>query len=115
MFSKINAPLNPIIKHLLIGVTIIEQPDRWVDVVRKYFADTDRNSYYYSDTLDILTTKWKFGTMSEQDAGSTKQLLLAGVAKLYSGSNRLELGNAKKVNPQRALPEREVPDEDDDV
>jgi len=115
MFSKINAPLNSIIKHLLIGVTITEQPDRWVEVVRKYLTDTDRNSYYYSDTLDILTIKWKFGTMSEQDASFTKQLLLTGVAKLYSGSNRLELGNAKKVNPQRALPEREVPDEDNEV
>ena len=50
--------------------------------------------------------------MSEQDAGFTKQLLLAGVAKLYSGSNRLEFGNARGINPQNALPERQVNEKD---
>jgi len=115
MYSKINKPVNPIIRHLLIGVTITEQPDRWVDVVRKYLADTDRNSYYFGDTLDMLSFKWRFGAMSDQDTGFTKKLLLAGVAKLYSGSNRLELGNARSINPQKALPEREVRDEDDEA
>lgn len=115
MYSKINTPVNPIIRHLLIGVAITEQPDRWVEVVRKYLADTDRNSYYFGDTLDMLSFKWRFGAMSDQDTGFTKKLLLAGVAKLYSGSNRLELGNARSINPQKALPEREVRDEDDEV
>ena len=115
MYSKINTPVNPIIRHLLIGVAITEQPDRWVEVVRKYLADTDRNSYYFGDTLDMLSFKWRFGAMSDQDTGFTKKLLLAGVAKLYSGSNRLELGNARSINPQKALPEREVRDEDDEA
>lgn len=114
IFSKIDKPTNPIIRHLLMGVTITEQPDRWADTVRKYLSDTDRNSYYFGDTLDMLSFKWKFGAMSDQDAGYTKTLLLAGVAKLYSGSNRLELSNSKTINPKRALPEREVNDEDDD-
>ena len=114
IISKIDKPTNPIIRHLLMGVTITEQPDRWADTVRKYLSDTDRNSYYFGDTLDMLSFKWRFGAMSDQDAGYTKTLLLAGVAKLYSDSNRLELSNSKTINPKRALPEREVNDEDDD-
>jgi len=51
--------------------------------------------------------------MNEQDAGITKKLLLAGVAKLYSGSNRLEFGNANRINPQKALPERQVNEDDE--
>lgn len=113
MFSKINSPSNPIARHLLVGISIIEQPERWADIVRKYLADTDRNSFYFGDTLDMLSFKWKFGAMSDQDAGFTRQLLLAGVAKLYSGSNRLEFGNAKRINPQKALPEREVKEDED--
>lgn len=113
MYSKISNPMNSIVRHLLVGISVIEQPDHWADMVRKYLADTDRNSFYYGDTLDMLSFKWKFGTMSEQDAGSTRQLLLAGVAKLYSGSNRLEMGNAKRVNSQEVLPEREVNEEEE--
>ena len=113
MFSKISTPINNIVRHLLIGVTITEQPDHWGDVVRKYLTDIDRNSYYFGDTLDMLSYKWKFGAMSEQNASHTRQLLLAGVAKLYSGSNRFEFGNAKNINPQKALPEREVANEED--
>lgn len=113
IYSKINAPTNPIARHLLIGISVIEQPERWADVVRKYLADTDRNSFYFGDTLDMLSFKWKFGAMNEQDAGFTKKLLLAGVAKLYSGSNRLELGSANRINPQKALPERLVNEDDE--
>lgn len=111
IYSKIANPINPIVRHLLIGITIIEQPDRWSDVVRKYLSDTDRNSFYYGDTLDMLSYKWKFGAMSEMNAGFTKKLLLAGVAKMYSGSNRFELGNAKRINEQ-SLPDRQVKDDD---
>lgn len=112
IYSKIANPDNPIVRHLLIGITIIEQPDRWSDVVRKYLTDTDRNSFYFGDTLDILSYKWKFGAMSEMNAGLTKKLLMAGVVKLYSGSNRFELGNAKRMNEQ-ALPDRQVKDDEE--
>ena len=112
IYSKIANPINPIVRHLLIGISIIEQPDHWSDVVRKYLTDTDRNSFYFGDTLDMLSYKWKFGAMSEMNAGYTKKLLLAGVAKLYSGSNRFELGNAKRINEQR-LPDRQVKDDEE--
>lgn len=114
MYSKINSAINPVVKHLLIGIAVSEQPERWVDTVRRYLADNDRNSYYFGNTLDMLSNKWKFGTMSDSDAAHTKQLLLAGVAKLYSGSNRLEMGNARNID-QRALPEREVKDDEEGV
>ena len=78
------------------------------------YYNRDHNSYYFGNTLDMLTNKWKFGAMSDQDAGYTKKLLLAGVAKLYSKSNRFEFGNAKSINP-KALPQREVRDEDDET
>ena len=77
-------------------------------------ANLDRNSDYFGNTLDMLTNKWKFGAMTDLDAGYTKKLLLAGVATLYSGSNRLEFGNAKSINP-KPRPEREVRDEDDEA
>ncbi len=75
--------------------------------------DKMKNSFYFGDTLDMLSFKWKFGAINEQDAGITKKLLLAGVAKLYSGSNRLEFGNANRINPQKALPERQVNEDDE--
>ena len=113
MYSKIAKPLNPIAKHLLMGVVISEQPDRWPEVVRKYLAETDRNSYYFADTLEMLTSKWRFGSMSDFDASNTRTLLLAGYSKLYSGSNIMELGKAKRVR-SGFLPNREVNNEDDD-
>jgi predicted MPP superfamily phosphohydrolase len=111
MYNKISNPLNPIAKHLLVGIVISEQPEHWVDIVRKYLTDTDRNSYYFGDTLNMLTSKWQFGVMSDQDASATKRLLLAGYAKHYSGSNRLEYGNIRNINP-KALPDREVKEDD---
>lgn len=110
IYSKISGPMNPIARHLLVGMVISEQPDRWVEVVRKYLTDADRNSYYFGDTLDSLTHKWRFDTMSDTDAANTKMLLLAGVTKLYSSSNTLEMGKSKNL---KTLPEREVTEEDD--
>ena len=69
IYSKINAPTNPIARHLLIGISVIEQPERWADVVRKYLADTDRNSFYFGDTLDMLSFKWKFGAQEALVSG----------------------------------------------
>lgn len=112
MYSKINNALNPIAKHLLIGIIVSEQPEKWAENVRKYMADTDRNSYYFGNTLDMLLHKWKFDVMSEQDAANTKLLYLAGMAKFYSGSNRLELGQARNYR-LNALPDRDVKNDDD--
>ncbi len=114
MYSKITLPLNPIAKHLLIGVVISEQPDKWTETVRKYLSELDRNSYYFGDTLDMLSAKWRFGSMSEVDASNTRTLLLAGYSKLYSGSNIMELSKAKMIK-SNILPEREVSDEGSDI
>ena len=113
MYGKINKALNPIAKHLLIGVVVSEQPDKWADIVRKYLAEIDRNSYYFVNTLDMLSTKWRFDVMSEQDAANTKLLYLAGLAKLYSGSNKMELGQARKIKPS-ILPERTVKEDEEE-
>lgn len=113
MYSKINSAMNPIAKHLLIGIIVSEQPERWVDAVRKYLADADRNSFYFGNTLDMLLYKWRFDVMTEPDASSTKSLCLAAIAKLYSGSNRLEIGQVKNLKPG-VLPARTVNSEDED-
>lgn len=113
IYGKINNTLSPIAKHLLIGIVVSEQPGKWVEVVRKYLADADRNSYYFGNTLDMLLHKWRFDVMSEQDAANTKLLYLAGMAKFYSGSNRLELSNAKCINAS-SLPERKVKKENEE-
>lgn len=110
MYGKIGGVLSPIVRHLLVGIVISEQPDRWAEVVRKYLADTDRNSFYFNDALGLLEHKWRFDSMSETDAANIRMLLLAGYAKFKSNSNQLDLGKAKNL---RYLPEREVTEEDD--
>lgn len=114
IYSKINNPLNPITKHLLVGIVVNEQPDKWFENVRKYLADVDRNSYYFGNTLDMLLLKWRFDVMSEQNASNTKLLYMAGIAKLYSDSNKLELANAKRIKPS-SLPERVANKDEDEV
>jgi len=110
MYSKIGGQLNPIARHLLVGMVISEQPDRWVDVVRKYLADTDRHSFYFNDALGLLEHKWRFDSMTDADASYLRMLLLAGYHKLNSNSNTLEVGRLR--NP-KLLPEREVEEEPD--
>ena len=110
MYGKIGGQLNPIARHLLVGMIISEQPDRWAEVVRKYLADTDRNSFYFNDALGLLEHKWRFDSMSDADAANIRMLLLAGYAKLKSNSNQLDLGKIKNL---RLLPEREVEEEPD--
>lgn len=106
VYSKINNSSGAVIKHILIGMIINEQPEGWYEVVSNYLSNVDRNSYYFGNAIEMLLSKWQFdSTMTEKDAAQTKNLILASYAKLYSNSNSFSIANIKKIN-QSSLPER---------
>lgn len=115
IYSKITATTGPVIKHILVAMVINEQPNGWAEVVQKYLADVDRNSYYFGNAIEMLLSKWQFdSTMSEKNTLQTRNLILASYAKLYSNSNSFSLANIRKFK-RSILPEREVKDEGDEV
>lgn len=112
LFNKISNSSGPVIKHILIGIVINEQPDGWAEVVQKYLTDVDRNSYYFGNAIEMLLSKWQFdSTMSDKNALQTKNLILASYAKLYSESNSFSLANIRMIR-QSILPERSKSDEE---
>jgi len=112
LYDKITDSSGPVIKHILIGIVINEQPEGWADIVQKYLTDVDRNSYYFGNTIDMLLSKWQFdSTMSVKNTVQTKNLILASYAKLYSNSNNFSLANVKRIKTS-VLPERTKDEEE---
>lgn len=111
VYNKIINSSGPVIKHILIGMVIDEQPDGWAEIVQKYLTDVDRNSYYFGNAIEMLLSKWQFdSTMSEKNTAQTKALILASYAKLYSNSNSFSLANIRKIRSS-ILPERSKDEE----
>lgn len=110
IYDKIKSESNPVIKHILIGMIIREQPAKWDDVVIKYLSDVDAKSFYFGDTIDSLKEMYACGVLSDQNLAKTKSLILLAYTKLCSGG-RISAGDIKKLNLKNILPKRCV-DED---
>ena len=110
LFDRIDVENNPVMKHILVSLTIYEQPERWNSVVEKYLADMNRNSFYFADTINVLETMYANGVMSEKNIAKTRNLILLAYTKLASKDNRLRPGDVKWVKKD-VLPERRVDEE----
>lgn len=111
IFDQIASERNSVIRHLLICITIYEQPDGWSDVVRRYMSELDKHSFFYGDTLDTLKMMYANGIMSESNIARTKDLILLGLTKLVSNDNRMHPGKIKYIKKQ-FLPNREKSDDE---
>lgn len=105
LYEKIENEQNPVIRHILVSLVIYEQPDHWSDVVRKYLAKTDKNSFYFGDTLSSLRVMYAKGAMSEANVARTKDLIFLAYTKLASKDGRMNPGMMKNINTS-VLPER---------
>ena len=105
LYEKIENEQNPVIRYILVSLVIYEQPDHWSDVVRKYLAKTDKNSFYFGDTLSSLRVMYAKGAMSEANVARTKDLIFLAYTKLASKDGRMNPGLMKNINTS-VLPER---------
>lgn len=110
IFDRIHAENNHVIKHVLVSLTIYEQPERWNIEVEKYLADLDRNSFYFADTIHALEAMYANGVMSEQNIAKTRNLILLAYTKLVSKDNRLKPGDVKWISKD-SLPDRRMDEE----
>ena len=110
LFDRINNESNKVIKHILVSLTIYEQPERWNSVVEKYLAEEDRNSFYFADTISALETMYANGVMSEQNIAKTRNLIFLAYTKLASKDNRLRPGDVRWIKKD-VLPERRMDDD----
>ena len=107
LFEKIENEPNPVIKHILINLTVYEQPERWELVVRKYMEKVDKRSFYFGDTLSSLRIMYAKGAMSDSNIAKTKNLILLGYTKLASKDDKMNPSLIKNVEPG-VLPQRDA-------
>lgn len=113
LYEKIDTETNPVIKHVLVKLVILEQPDQWDSVVRNYLDKSDRQSFYFGDTLTSLKLMYAKGAMSEANIAKTKGLILLGYTKLATNRDRLNPGMIRRIKPSLYLPPRESQDEEE--
>lgn len=110
LYEKINQETNPVIKHILITLVIYKQPENWHDIVRNYLDKSDKQSFYFGDTLSSLRIMYAKGAISEANLARTKTLILLGYTKLASKDNKMNPSLIKNVQPG-VLPQRQTHDE----
>ena len=110
LYEKINQETNPVIKHILITLVIYKQPENWDDIVRNYLDKSDKQSFYFGDTLSSLRIMYAKGAISEANLARTKTLILLGYTKLASKDNKMNPSLIKNVQPG-ILPQRQTHDE----
>ena len=111
LYEKIEQEANPVIKHILINLVVYEQPNLWDNVVRKYLEKSDKQSFYFGDTLSSLRVMYAKGAMSDANLAKTKTLLLLGYTKLASKDNKMNPSMIKKIDPD-ILPQRKSDNEE---
>lgn len=111
LYERIEQETNPVIKHVLINLVVYEQPNLWDNVVRKYLEKSDKQSFYFGDTLSSLRVMYAKGAMSDANLAKTKTLLLLGYTKLASKGNKMNSSMIKKIDPN-ILPHRKSDNEE---
>lgn len=111
LYEKIEQETNPVIKHVLINLVVYEQPNLWDNVVRKYLEKSDKQSFYFGDTLSSLRVMYAKGAMSDANLAKTKTLLLLGYTKLASKGNKMNPSMIKKIDSD-ILPQRKSDNEE---
>ncbi len=106
LYEKIKQETNPVIKHVLVNLVIFKQPEHWDNVVRSYLEKSDKQSFYFGDTLSSLKVMYAKGAMSDANVARTKTLLLLGYTKLASKDNKMNPSRIGKIK-SGLLPQRD--------
>ena len=78
--------------------------------MRNYLDKSDKQSFYFGDTLSSLRIMYAKGAISEANLARTKTLILLGYTKLASKDNKMNPSLIKNVQPG-ILPQRQTHDE----
>jgi hypothetical protein len=98
LINKAENESNSLIKHELMILLIAERPKNWRAVIDNYIVSLDRDSFFLSDVLQVLTFNIEYKATEIQDVQILKMLAKKCRAKHILKSNNPDIGLIKHLD-----------------
>lgn len=89
---------NSLIKHELMILIIAERPNKWREVIDNYIVSLDKNSYFLSDTLSVLSFNIDYKATEIEEIQILKMLSKKCRAKHIFKNNNPDIGLIKQLD-----------------
>ena len=89
---------NSLIKHELMLLIIAERPKKWREVIDNYVVSLDKNSFFLSDTLSVLSFNIDFKATEIEDLQILKMLAKKCRAKHILKNNNPDIGLINRLD-----------------
>jgi len=89
---------NSLLKHELMLLIIAERPKKWREIIDTYVVSLDKNSFFLSDTLEILNFNVEYKATEIQDQQILKLLAKKCRAKHILKNNNPDIGLIKRLD-----------------
>ncbi|ALJ00052.1 hypothetical protein [Rufibacter tibetensis] len=106
LYEKFNLETNELMKHQQALMLIFKRPSGWKQQIENYITTLNKNSYYLSNTVNSLRTKYRYDFASKEELHDIKYLVKLGLAKHQFGAKKPNILQVTKISDKN-LPQRE--------